>query len=83
MLNHLQIIKRRRCLDEEETSQLYELMKTNEKLSVKCGACSLLEKMELAQHYFDKMGEKEKEDFMNYPICNLGKLNYSTVRNCC
>ena len=76
-LNHLQIIRRRRDLEETEISQLNELRKTSTDPSVKCGANILLGRMESAQDCFDEMGEKEKERFIDYPICHFGKLNYN------
>lgn len=75
-LNKLQIIRRRRAFTEEETTLLKELRKVSEDRSVKCGASILLGKMESAQDCFDEMDEKEKERFIEYPICHFGKLDY-------
>lgn len=76
-LNHLQIIRRRRELGEDEILQLNELRKTSDDLSVKCGANILLGRMESAQDCFDEMEDKEKARFIEYPICHFGKLKYN------
>ena len=77
VLNHLQIIRRRRELGEDEIQQLNELRKTSDDLAVKCGANILLGRMESAQDCFDEMEDKEKGRFIEYPICHFGKLKYN------
>ncbi len=73
-LNRLQIIKRKREFTQEEISLLQELRKKSNQRSVQCAASILLEKQELAQTYFDEMDASEKQRFLCFPICNLGKL---------
>ena len=75
-LNRLQIIRRRRQLNDSETLQLNEIRKKSAINSIKCGASILLGKMEIAQKFFEKMSENEKEAFLDYPICYFGKPNY-------
>ena len=77
VLNHLQIIRRRRDFDEEEISQLKDLRKKSDDLSIKCGANILLGKMESAQDCFDEMDHKERKSFIEYPICHFGRLEYN------
>lgn len=75
-LNRLQIIRRRRQLNDSEKLQLNEIRKKSTINSIKCGASILLGKMEIAQKFFEKMSENEKEAFLDYPICYFGKPNY-------
>ena len=75
-LNRLQIIRRKRELDEEEISELQDLRKANPDMAIKCGANILLGNMEAAQECFDEMDESVKAFFIEYPICHFGKLNY-------
>ena len=64
-----------------EISQLKDLRKKSEDLSVKCGANILLGRMESAQDCFDEMEEKERMRFIEYPICHFGKLKYDITED--
>lgn len=75
-LNRLQIIKRKRELEDDEAQLLHGLRKGDHDLPVRCGANILLGRMESAQDCFDEMDEKGKEAFLEYPICHFGKPNY-------
>lgn len=75
-LNWLQIIKRKRDFKDDEVQLLQDLRKGGHDWPVRCGANILLGKMESAQDCFDEMGEKEKKDFLKYPICFFGKPHY-------
>ena len=75
MLNRLQIIRRKRELNITEISELQDLRRTTANLPVRCGANILLGKMDAAQDCFDQMSEEEKNSFIEYPICFLGKPN--------
>lgn len=70
-LNMLQIIKRRRPLNNNEKSQLYTILDGSNDYSVKCGAAILLEQKELALFYLNKLDEQQKNLFTTYPIYNL------------
>ena len=72
-LNRLQIIRRKRELDEEEISELQDLRKATPDMAIKCGANILLGNMEAAQECFDEMDESVKAVFIEYPICHFGK----------
>ena len=76
LLNHLQIIKRKRDLEQAEISRLQELRKKSPDLSVRCAANLLLGKQESAQDCFDEMDEQEKDRFISFPICHFGNLLY-------
>ena len=80
-LNRLQIIRRKRDFDDMEISQLKDLRKNSDNLSVKCGANILLGRMESAQDCFDEMEEKERMRFIEYPICHFGKLKYDITED--
>lgn len=75
-LNQLQINKRKRDLTSEELSLLNELRKSGHEIEVRCGANLLLGKNESAQDCFDEMPEDTKRQFIEYPICNFGKIQY-------
>ena len=76
LLNRLQIIRRKRDFDQTEISQLQELRKESNDLSVRCAANLLLGKQEVAQDCFDEMNEQEKDRFISFPICHFGNLVY-------
>ena len=76
LLNRLQIIRRKRDFDQTEISQLQELRKESNDLSVRCAANLLLGKQEVAQDCFDEMNEQEKDRFISFPICHFGNLFY-------
>ncbi len=74
-LNHLQIVKRMRDLNSEETSTLKHIVeKTNEPV-IKCGTYILLDDYANAQKCFESLGEKEQEVFTQYPIYHFVKLH--------
>ena len=76
-LNKLQIIKRRREFVRDEIVELQELRKPEHNICVRCGANLLLGKLEAAQDCFDEIYNDEiKKQFISYPICNFGKLEY-------
>lgn len=76
LLNRLQIIRRKRDFDQTEISQLQELRKESNDLSLRCAANLLLGKQEVAQDCFDEMNEQEKDRFISFPICHFGNLVY-------
>ena len=67
-LNQLQITKRARELNETEISELNQIVKKPCETVVKCGAYILLDDYLNAQECFEKMSEKEQEEFSKYPI---------------
>lgn len=73
-LNHLQIEKRKRTLNEEEILYLQKLRKSDHDLMTRCAANLLLGKNESAQDCFDEMDEGLQELFIAYPICSFGNL---------
>ena len=73
-LNHLQIEKRKRTLNEEEILYLQKLRNPDHDLMTRCAANLLLGKNESAQDCFDEMDEELQELFIAYPICSFGNL---------
>ena len=72
MLNHLQIIKRLRPLNEVEKQTILKIV-TNDQCppSTLVGAYILLEQYVSAKIHFNNMPSAEQEEFKNYPIYNL------------
>lgn len=72
MLNHLQIIKRIRPLNEVEKQTIFKIV-TNDQcpLSTLVGAYILLEQYVSAEIHFNNMPSADQEEFKNYPIYNL------------
>lgn len=77
-LNRLQVIRRKREFGSNEVQILQELGKENHDFPVRCGANILLGEMESAQECFDKMDDKDKDEFIESPICHFGKPNYKS-----
>ena len=78
-LHRLQIIKRRRPLDDEEKDILLEIRKKNQSIRIRCAANILLEKNDSAQDCFDEMEDEDTMEFIDYPICNLGRIEYHNL----
>lgn len=74
MLNHLQIIKRLRAFNQEETRMLYEMVTKNDAPeSILTGAYLLLDQQIPAEMHFKKMQTEEQEEFIDYPIYHFWK----------
>ncbi len=74
MLNHLQIIKRLRAFNQEETKMLYEMVaKQDAPESILTGAYLLLDQHIPAEMHFNKMQSEEQEEFTDYPIYHFWK----------
>lgn len=74
-LNLLQIIKRQRSLNTDEMSELNHILKTTGEISVKCGAYILLDDYSNALKCLDELSEKDKEEFIAYPIYRFVQLH--------
>lgn len=77
LLNRLQIFKRKRELNFDEIILLSKFRTLDYPASTRCGAYLLLNDTKSAQKCFDEMSDTEKNDFLKYPICVFGKLEYS------
>lgn len=69
MLNHLQIIRRKRELTKEEKRTIYEIIDSSSKYKeTLIGANLLLGQQNAAEMYFDRLTLEEQETFKAYPI---------------
>lgn len=74
ILNRLQVIRRQREFNEDELSSLYEIVESQEKNeSYIVGAYLLLGQQQAAKRHFEKMSDKEQNDFKEYPIYKYWK----------
>lgn len=72
-INYLQVVKRMRDLNEEEKEELFRIIEFTERNDIKVGAYLLLEQQVVAEYYFNKLEEKEKRIFQEYPIYQFWK----------
>ena len=70
-INKLQIIKRKRNLNQEEKDELYEIKEKEKDDMIQCGIAILLDNLSDFERYFNKL--ENKEGFENFPIYNLIK----------
>ena len=72
ILNYYQTIKRMRDLTPEEQDEILSLTE-NKDMPIQgfVGAYILLGYSQLANRYFQKLGEEERNQFLSYPIANL------------
>lgn len=70
-INKLQIIKRRRKLNQEEKDELYEIKENEKDDMIQCGIAILLENSSDFERYFNKLENRDK--FKKFPIYNLIK----------
>lgn len=72
--NYFQIIKRQRVFNGDEYDELFrlkEIVYKKDNCMLKCGIAILLEDQKDFEYYYNKLSEKEKVDFKNFPIYNL------------
>lgn len=70
-INKLQIIKRKRNLNQKEKDELYEMKEKEGEDMIKCGIAILLDNLSDFERYFNKL--ENKEEFEKFPIYNLIK----------
>lgn len=73
-INYFQIVKRKREYTKNEIDELYglkEIIYNNDKCMLKCCIAILLDIPNDFNYYFDKLNEKDKEIFKNFPIYYL------------
>lgn len=69
LINTLQIEKRVRELTKDEVAQLADLLENNSVEDIfKVAICLLLDNQMLAEFYFGRMNDEEKDAFIQYPI---------------
>lgn len=74
MLNKLQLIKRKRALTYEERQLLLNIEESSpESDDIRVGIYLLLDDQERAERYYQKLDEKMKTAFMQYPIYKFWK----------
>ena len=72
MLNHLQIIKRLRPLNEAEKQTIFKIVANDQcSCSALVGSYILLEQYVSAKIHYDKMSIDEQNEFKKFPIYNL------------
>lgn len=79
-INYFQIVKRQREFNKDEYDELFKLKEkiyNSDNYMLKCGIAILLENTKDFKYYFNKLNEKEKKDFQNFPIYNLKKNDNS------
>lgn len=68
-INEWQIMKRKNTLSNEDIDKMEKMVENNdEDAGIKCAVYALMDDKENAQKYFEKMSEKEKADFREFPI---------------
>lgn len=68
-INEWQIKKRKNILSNDDLNKMNNLLRNNDKdAQVNCAIYALLDDKENAQKYFNNMSEKEKENFIEFPI---------------
>ena len=70
-INKLQIIKRKRNLNQKEKDELYEMKEKEGEDMIQCGIAILLDNLSDFERYFNKL--ENKEEFEKFPIYNLIK----------
>ena len=73
IINKLQIIKRKRELLPEEKDILYEIKETDNNRMIQCAVAILLDNKSDYERNYSKLEEKEKKQFIEFPIYNLLK----------
>lgn len=75
IVNHYQIIKRKRKFTNEEKQDLLSLLSKRLSNGMKCAIHLLLENYTMADYYFDKLSCKGKKGFLSFPIAHFFKEN--------
>ena len=71
LINRLQIAKRIRDLTDEEIAKLISTAESSDLNVIKAGANILLGNKKTAEYYINMLEDKDKEEFLKYPIYNL------------
>lgn len=71
IINHLQLLKRKRELADEEISKIEKLEESTENEMIICAANILLENRHQAKKLMNQWSEEKQELFKNFPIYNL------------
>ena len=74
ILNRLQVLKRKRPLNEDERKVLHGIAATsNDRIEIIVGAYLLLDQMEQADYYLHQMPLGDRENFKKFPIFHFWK----------
>ena len=68
LLNSLQIIRRERALNFCEKQRLYSIVSSSEEVCFRLGAFILLDEYIEAQKLLNELPQKDKDEFMSFPI---------------
>ena len=72
--NKMQIIKRQRAFDENEVSEMNEILENDNISNIyKVGFCLLLENKDTFNNYYNQLTDTEKQTLKNYPIWRFAK----------
>lgn len=72
--NKMQIIKRQRAFDENEESEMNEILENDNISNIyKVGFCLLLENKDYFNNYYNQLTDTEKQTLKNYPIWRFAK----------
>ena len=67
-INEWQIMKRKNTISDDEISKMKNMLAQYDDIEIKCAIYALLDDKESAQQYFNRMPEKDKEEFREFPI---------------
>lgn len=74
IINRYQVLRRKRKLTDKEKKELKNIYDTDDNIMVKASCAILIDNDYDFKFNFEKLNEKEKEEFQKYPIYNLSNL---------
>ena len=74
IINKYQVLRRKRKLTDKEKKELKNIYDTDDNIMVKASCAILIDNDYDFKFNFEKLNEKEKEEFQKYPIYNLSNL---------
>ena len=74
IINKYQILRRKRKLTDKEKNELKNIYDSDDNIMVKVSCSILIGNSYDFKFNFEKLNEKEKEEFQKYPIYNLLNL---------
>lgn len=74
IINKYQVLRRKRKLTDKEKKELKNIYDTDDNIMVKASCAILIDNDYDFKFNFEKLNEREKEEFQKYPIYNLSNL---------
>lgn len=74
IINKYQILRRKRKLTDKEKNELKAIYDSDKNVMIKASCAILIDNSYDFKFNFEKLNEKEKEEFQKYPIYNLLNL---------